>query len=94
MEMCRNSGLPIVIVLCLNQNNVYTKRKLWIRRAQKCKTLSRFSDIEFMYSLLYPDFVILHIPRRHLEFRDLQALGEHFLTSRSHSQQSVAVMAY
>ena len=59
--------------------NKYTK--------QLCEGKSR-------YSLFYPDFILLYIPRRHLVFHDLQVVGEHFLSSRSRSQRSVAVMAY
>ena len=35
MEICGNSGLPIVMVPCLHQSNVCIKRKLWVWRDQK-----------------------------------------------------------
>ena len=34
-----NSGEPIAMVPCLHQGNVYIKRKLRVRRAQKCNLL-------------------------------------------------------
>ena len=36
VQICGNSGLPFVMVPCLHQCNVYIKRKLRERRAQKC----------------------------------------------------------
>ena len=39
MEICETSGLPIPIVLCLHQSNDYIKRKLRVRRVQKCTAL-------------------------------------------------------
>ena len=36
MEICVYSGLPITMVPCLHQSNVYLKRKLRGWRAQKC----------------------------------------------------------
>ena len=36
VQLCRNSGLPIAMVPCLHQSNVYIKRKLRVCRAQKC----------------------------------------------------------
>ena len=35
-EICGNPGLHLAMVPCLHQSNVYIKRKLWIRRVQKC----------------------------------------------------------
>ena len=35
MESCVNSGLPIAMVPCLHQSNVYIKRRLRVWRAQK-----------------------------------------------------------
>ena len=37
MEICVHSGLPIAVVPCLHQSIVHVKRKLWERRAYKCK---------------------------------------------------------
>ena len=37
MEICVHSGLPITMVPCLHQNNIYIKRKLRGRGAHKCK---------------------------------------------------------
>ena len=39
MEICVNSGLPIVVVPCLHQTNVYIKRKLRGWRVNKCTPL-------------------------------------------------------
>ena len=39
MEICVNSGLPIAMVPCLYQSNVYVKMKLMVWRAQKCISL-------------------------------------------------------
>ena len=36
MEICINSGLPLTMVPCLNQSNVYIKRWLRVWRAGKC----------------------------------------------------------
>ena len=36
METCVNWGGPIAMVPCLHQDNVYIKRKLWVRRTQTC----------------------------------------------------------
>ena len=38
-EIFGNSGLPITMVPCLHQSNVYIKRKLQVCRAQKCNFL-------------------------------------------------------
>ena len=35
-ESCVNWDRPIAMVPCLNQGNIYTKRKLWVWRDQKC----------------------------------------------------------
>ena len=37
VHICVNSGLPIAIVPCLHQCNVYIKSKLRVCSAQKCK---------------------------------------------------------
>ena len=39
MEIFGNLGLPITMVSCLHQSNVYIKRKLQLWRAQKCNFL-------------------------------------------------------
>ena len=39
MEICETSGLPIPMVLCLNQSNSYIKKELRVWRAQKCIAL-------------------------------------------------------
>ena len=39
MEICGNSGLPILMVLRLHQSNGYMKRKLQAWRVQKCIAL-------------------------------------------------------
>ena len=39
MEICEISGLPIPMVPCLHQSNVYMKSKLQVWRAQKCIVL-------------------------------------------------------
>ena len=39
MELCGNSGLPIIMVLRLHESNGNIKRKLGARRVQKCITL-------------------------------------------------------
>ena len=36
MEYCGNSGVPIAMVPCLHQSNVYIKKKLRVWRVQKC----------------------------------------------------------
>ena len=36
MEICGIPGLPLAMVPCLNQSNVYIKRKVWALRVQKC----------------------------------------------------------
>ena len=36
VQICGNSGLPIAMVPCWNQWNVYIKRRLRVCRAQKC----------------------------------------------------------
>ena len=33
VEICVNSGVPIAMLPCLHQSNVYIKRKLYVRRA-------------------------------------------------------------
>ena len=35
-ESCVNWGGTIAMVPCLHQGNIYTKRKLWVWRDQKC----------------------------------------------------------
>ena len=35
-EICGNPGLPLAIVPCLHQSNVYIKRKLRVSTLQKC----------------------------------------------------------
>ena len=35
-ESCVNWDGPIAMVPCLHQGNIYTKRKLWVWRDQKC----------------------------------------------------------
>ena len=35
-EICGNQGLPLAMVPCLHQSNVYIKMKLWVWRVQKC----------------------------------------------------------
>ena len=39
MEICINSGLPITMLPCFRQSNVYIKRKLRVWRARKCSPL-------------------------------------------------------
>ena len=39
MEICRTSGLPIVVVPRLHQSNGYVKRELQAWRVQQCITL-------------------------------------------------------
>ena len=39
MEYCGNSGVPIAMVPCLHQSNVYIKKKLRVWRTQKCNLL-------------------------------------------------------
>ena len=39
MELCGNSGLPIIMVPRLHESNGNIKRKLGARRVQKCITL-------------------------------------------------------
>ena len=39
IEILKISGLPIAMVPCLHQCNVYIVRKLWVWRAQKCNLL-------------------------------------------------------
>ena len=39
MEICGNSGLPLLMVPCLHQSNGHMKRKLRAWRVQKCMTL-------------------------------------------------------
>ena len=55
------------------------------------------SDIESltqMYNIIFPELSISHVPRKHLLFSDLQVLSEHFISIRSRSQRSPAIMAY
>ena len=35
-ESCVNWGGPLAMLQCLHQGNIYTKRKLWVWRDQKC----------------------------------------------------------
>ena len=52
VQISGNSGLPIAMVPCLHQWNVYIKRKLRVCRAQKCnpcfsaKTPPRSTDLQ------------------------------------------------
>ena len=39
MKIFGNSGLPIALVPCFLQSNIYMKRKLWVRRTQKFNLL-------------------------------------------------------
>ena len=47
-----------------------------------------------MYSIILPELNISHVPRKHLLFSDLQVLSEHYVSIRSRSQRSPAIMAY
>lgn len=51
-------------------------------------------NLNDMYSILYPNHTITHVPRKHFVFSTLRMLGEHFLSINSHSQRSPAIMAY
>ena len=46
-----------------------------------------------MYNIIFPELIISHVHRKHLLFSDLQVLGEHFISIRSRSQRSPAIMA-
>ena len=49
MDFWGNSGVPIVMVPCLHQDNIYIKRKLRVWRAQKCDFVSRCKNRTDMY---------------------------------------------
>ena len=54
------------------------------------------SDIESLTQMyiIFPELSISHVTRKHLLFSDLQVLSEHFISIRSRSQSSPAIMAY
>ena len=57
---------------------------------------SDIEDLAITYSILYPlhDNEIAHIPRKHFAFYSIKVLSEHYLSIKSHSQRSAAVMAF
>ena len=48
-------------------------------------------NLKDMYSILYPNHTITHVPQKHFVFSNLRVLGEHFLSINS--QRSPAIMA-
>ena len=55
---------------------------------------SDLANLSDTHNFLYANHTLQHIPRKHLLFNDLKVLGEHYLSIKSQSQRSVAIMAY
>ena len=71
-EICTHSGLPFPMVPCLPQSNVYIKRKLRLKRVQKCIPLVGANTALTCASL---QTTPSHVRRYRAENGNLQKLG-------------------